>query len=106
MASQIDPLQYPIPSANGDGEPVAQLVFGRLKAKHLKAMPESMMNEAADGKETRLTATEMVPVIASLSGITEEQADEIDIEDLTSIAEVIVDFFEQYQGIGSTSSGG
>jgi hypothetical protein len=97
-------LKYPIPGVNGD-DPISQLTFGRMKAKHLKAMPDSMMKEAAEGEEVRVTAVEMIPVIAALSGLTKEQADEIDLEDLTAISEVIVDFFDQYQETGSESSG-
>ena len=96
-------LKYPIP--NGGEGMIHQLTFGRLKAKHLKAMPKEMMAAAAEGESMSITAAEMVPIIAAVAELTEEQAGEIDIEDLPAVAEVIADFFEQYQGIGLESSG-
>ena len=97
-------LDYPIP-AIGDQPEISELTFGRLKAKHFKKLPQRMMEQAADGEEVNITAAEMVPVIGALAGITEEQADEIDLEDVDKIAAVIMDFFGRYQGTGSGSSG-
>ncbi len=100
-------LKYPIPLNvdKPDGLKITELVFGRLKAKHLRAMPKHVMTAASQGEEIRLTATEMIPIVAALSNLTEQQADEIDLEDLPNISEVIADFFEQYQETGPESSG-
>jgi hypothetical protein len=99
-------LKYPIPTGEqGEGEPITQLTFGRVKAKHLKSMPKEMMEAAAAGGMVNVTVTDMIPVIASLAGLTDEQADEIDMEDLPQISEVVADFFEQYRVTGPESSG-
>lgn len=96
-------LKYPI--VWGDGNIIDQLEFGRIKAKHLKAMPKEMMTAAAEGDDINITAEEMLPIIAALANLTKEQAEEIDLEDLPEISEKIASFFEQYQGIGQESSG-
>jgi hypothetical protein len=100
-------LKYPIPASDDceGAEEIKQITFGRLKVKHLKAMPEKMMDPNRDEDAARLTAVELIPIIAVMAGLTENQAGEIDIEDLEKISEVIADFFEQYQGIGRVSSG-
>jgi hypothetical protein len=93
-------LEYPLPGVNG-GEPVTELTIGRLKAKHLRALPESMTN-AEEGDEVKLTPVEMIPMIAAITNITDEQAGELDLEDLTTVAETVTDFFEQYREAGKS----
>jgi hypothetical protein len=94
-------LSYPLPSVNGEGEEIRELTIGRLKAKHFKSMPEKML-VAEEGAEISLSPVEMLPVIASITGITEAQADELDMEDIPVVAEAVTNFFERYQETGKS----
>ena len=89
MEEKIVKLKYSIPIAKEGGGtvPVSELKMGRFKAKHLKLLPESFM---ADGGN--ISPAEIIPLIAGLANISEEAADEIDIEDLTGVAESLQDF--------------
>ena len=84
-------LKYPIevPTSDGEGiKKIEELTFGRLKAKHLRSLPDNFMEK--DGK---LSGEDLIPIIAALADISKEEVDEIDvIEDLPEVAETLQDF--------------
>ena len=97
MDEKIVKLKYsiPIPQENGNPINTNELRLGRLKARHLKLLPEDFMDN--DGK---LSPTNMIPLIAGIANIPESAADEIDIEDLMEVAEALQDFLSGFQETG------
>jgi len=92
-------LQFPIPVKQEEGPDIETdiLTFQRLKLKHLKVLPDSVFEGDGD-----LTPKEAIPLIAVLTGIPEESADEIDIIDLEPIAEKIPDFLASFLKTGKS----
>ena len=89
IKEKIVKLKWPIPIPKEDGSVVDidELTFGRLKVKHLKALPESFMEDEGD-----MSPSDIIPLIAGLANIPEYSADEIDMEDLTEVAKALQDF--------------
>lgn len=87
----VVPLQYPIPIIRGGEETeLKELVFPRrLKTKHLRKLPDSFYEKGGEN----LNIDELVPIIAKLSGHSEKIIDEVDADDLISVAEKLNDFF-------------
>lgn len=56
----------------------------RFKAKHLKVLPKSFYQN--EGKE--MDFADIVPFLAKFCGITEEQAEELEMEDVQKVFEV------------------
>ncbi len=92
MDKKIVPLKYSIPIKKEDGGTVniKELSIGRLKAKHLRLLPDSFMED-----EGQISPKDIIPLIAGLANIPIESADEIDIEDLTEVAESLQGFLEK-----------
>ena len=68
------------------------LTMSRLKTKHLKLFPEDFLKAigSAESEKQEITLAiipQLIPLIASLLGMTEEEADEIDVTDLMAISE-------------------
>ena len=61
---------------------------GRLKAKHLKMIPEGFTE--SEGKN--INPAEVLPIIAAVSGLDEDTVGELDMADLISISEALEDF--------------
>ena len=83
-------LKYSIPIPGKDGEMINtnELKIGRLKAKHLKLLPDNF--EESGGQ---LGMVDIIPLIAALANIPESAADEIDvINDLPEVAEALQSF--------------
>lgn len=82
-------LKYPIPIPKDGGGTVdvSTLKIGRLKAKHLKALPKNFVE-----KEGNVEPAELIPLIAAIADIPESSADELDVEDLMVLAEGLEDF--------------
>ncbi len=83
-------LKYPI-TVNGTAG-VSILTMSRLKTKHLKLFPEDFLKAIGGAESERQEITlaiipKLIPLIASLLGMTEEDADEIDVTDLMAISE-------------------
>ena len=91
MSDEIIKLEHaiPVPQKDGGDVNVSELTFGRLKAKHLKALPQNFM--ATGGN---LEPQDVIPLIASLAGIPLESAEEIDMDDLLKIATKLESFFD------------
>lgn len=99
MATKEVTLKYPIKYKTDKGEEKEKtvLTFGRLKAKHLKSLPDNFFQNA--GKN--IPPNVVVPLIAGVCDISLEIADEIDvIEDLPEIVKVMTDFLGSSLPIG------
>ena len=96
-------LDYPImvPSANGKEMEISNLNLGRLKAKHLKAMPDSMFDEG--GKNVK--PYDIIPLVAALADIPIESAEELDVADLMKIGVELGNFLSESLATGEKSSG-
>jgi len=92
---KIIPLVYPIPvpveGQQGKTVDVSELKLGRIKAKHLRLLPSDFSE-----KEGKLEPNAIIPLIAGLANIPESSVDEIDIEDLMTIAEGLESFLEKF----------
>jgi len=77
-------LEYPIEVKDNKGEirTMETLRFGRLKAKHLSLLPEGLSTE-----NSKVSPTAMIPIIAGLAGLSTDEAGEIDMADITVIAD-------------------
>jgi hypothetical protein len=95
-------LKYPIPvPKKGGGEVmVDELTIGRLKAKHLRALPSGFGTEGST-----LDAVVMIPLIAGLAELPESSIDEMDLGDLLIVAEELGDFLGVSPQIGKKPSG-
>lgn len=78
-------LKYPIPFKAKDGLVInmASLNIGRLKAKHLKYLPENI--------DEKINPSDLLPLIAALCEIPIETAEELDIEDLNGVSSALTD---------------
>lgn len=93
-------LKHAIPNPNLEEEWITSLTLGRLKAKHLKLLPKEFFEGDEEG-EKRLSPTVLVPLVAALANITEDQSGEIDlIDDLPVIGEALQDFLQKSLEIG------
>lgn len=103
MDNKIIKLKYSIPIAKEGGGTIQtnELTFGRIKAKHMKLLPSSFLEQKGN-----ITPWEIIPFIAGLADIPESSADEIDLEDLEKVAEGIESFLSRSPENGSNSSGG
>lgn len=90
-------LKHPIEISVNEGEPktsINALTFTRIKAKHIKLLPDSLFEEGGGA----LKPLEVIPLIAGLCGITNEIADELDLADLRAISEeVLPSFLAEFQ---------
>ncbi len=86
-------LKYPISikDEKGNVQSISEITLSRLKAKHLKLMPDSFFEN--EGKDIK--PHEIVPLIAGLANIPVESADDLDLEDLTEIGEKLNSFLSK-----------
>lgn len=92
MEEKVVQLKYPIqvPTSDGGVIEASSIRLGRLKAKHMRLLPQDFMQR---GENATISPAEMLPIISSLSGIPIESIDEIDIEDLIVIGQELESFF-------------
>ena len=85
-------LKYSIPVRKEDGGMISvnELELGRLKAKHLKLLPKDFSEKGGN-----LEPSDIIPLIAGLTNIPLESADEIDLDDLGAIAEDLEGFLKK-----------
>ena len=97
MQEKIVKLKHSIPIPQKDGEDLTtnELKLGRLKAKHLRLLPSDFIENAGD-----LSPADILPLIAGLANLPETSIDEIDLEDLTGVAEALQVFLEESLEIG------
>ena len=79
-------LTYPIKvkSDNGQELEIDEIKIGRLKTGHLRALPEGFTKKALGND---IDPVDLIPLVAKISGLSEESVDEIDVEDLFKIVE-------------------
>ena len=83
-------LKNPIKVKRGDLEiELKELSIQALKAKHLKHIPVEPTSVYF-----------VIPLVTSITGITEAEAGELDIEDLMMVAETLGPFLEGLPEIG------
>ncbi len=84
-------LKYPLII---DGIPVIESVFlERLKTKHLKKFPESLIEKLQgikqDGKKAGVE--DLIPVLQIMTGLSNEEMDEVDFLDLNNIVDILTE---------------
>ena len=94
-------LKYPIqvPKEGGGTVTVSSITIGRLKAKHLKALPEAFQG-GVDPKDFKMKPSEMIPLIAAVADLPESCVDELDLEDLMEVSMELGDFLSASLSIG------
>jgi len=98
-------LKYPIPIPKEGGGVVMTntLEIGRFKTKHLRVLPKGFFES-----EGKIEPVDVIPIISGIADIPESSADEIDLEDLITVARELEAFFQSVlsPAIGENSSGG
>jgi hypothetical protein len=75
----------------GQDVELREISIQRMKAKHLKLIPEEIYNiKDARKKVKTINPDKLLPLIAGLTGLTNEQIDEVDIEDLLIITDKVM----------------
>lgn len=99
-------LKYPIfdKDKNGKIVSISTLKLSRIKAKHLKMLPEKFFrSNSKNDKDSKgedggpkISPAEMLPLIAALCNLPEEAVDEIDVmEDLITVCEALESFLSE-----------
>lgn len=68
------------------GVTITEVEIGRPKTKHLRQMDQKRAGGASD-------MDQIVEMVRLLTGLTEEQIDELDAVDFTALSETVGDFF-------------
>jgi len=91
MSDDYVKLEHPIKITTKDGaeQEISSLRFGRLKVKHLEHFPKALFS--GDDSANKINPIEYIPLIASMSGITVDEAKEIDMVDLQPVVEKVVE---------------
>lgn len=92
-------LKYPIEvKKENETKTYSYVEIGRMKNKHLKVLPKDFFSASKDGNIPPAILPEL---IASITGIPLEVADEMDLEDTMKISESLESFF----GVAQTKTG-
>jgi len=77
-------LKYPIKVKDKEGvdREMDVLRLGRFKAKHFLLLPSGVGDE-----NSKISPAEMIPIIAGLAGLSNDEAGEIDMTDISEIAD-------------------
>lgn len=88
MNKKIIQLKHSIPYKTDQGQEmqISTLTMGRMKAKHLKHFPKEFFKE---GGADDISPYALLPLIASVCGISNESAGEIDVEDINQVADAL-----------------
>lgn len=76
-----------VPIEIGGDEPIKQVTIRRPKARQMVEMERA----AEDQSLTKMEVT--IRTVAAMCGLTQEQAEELDFEDLTALSDMVADFF-------------
>lgn len=104
---KIVELKHPIDveGAGGAKTQITSVELRRMKAKDFQYLPDCMYDGDAAGS-VKIKPQELLPLIASITGLTKEQADDIDAEDLIRLVGELSNFLSGFLGTGEKSSGG
>lgn len=95
-------LVYPIiVEENGEEIKIKKITLRRLKLKHLKAIPKSLLEDTGEEKK-EVDPIDMIPIIAIATGLTEDQAGEIDLDDLVNVSEEVSYFLKESLQTGTS----
>ena len=86
-------LKHPLRSKNESGQEVElkTIEIQRMKVKHLKHIPDELYSiRESKRKSKTINPVKMLPLLASLTGLTEEQLNEIDIEDFPNLVDKVM----------------
>ncbi len=81
----------PFQTSTGKEIQIDEIEFGRLKAKHLKLLPQNFF-EGSDNGKANINPSDLLPLIAGLANLPQETVDEIDFEDLNTVCEAVASF--------------
>lgn len=102
-------LKHPIDT--GDGRAIVEIEIGKFKVKHLKMIPSELYSIAKDkedleqikkgssrykkleneiAKKTTESITALLPLLASLTGLTEQILDEMEIPDFLPLLDKLL----------------
>jgi hypothetical protein len=94
-------LKYPITVVrDGQKHALGELSFRRVKAKDLMDVPPDLFSGGG-----QRSPVDFLPLLAAMSGLSEEEIGELDLADLTQIIEGVAPFFGESPLTGETSSG-
>ena len=86
-------LDYPIKIKREDGtfvETSEVIIERRMKLKHIKAVPDEVMQKLQQaGEGTMLAIADCIPLLLAMTTLTAEEADELGMTDFSRIMEVI-----------------
>ena len=85
----------PIPKEGGGTVEANHLKIGRLKLKHLRLLPNDFSEKGGN-----VAPAELIPLIAGITDIPIEAADEIDLEDIEAIMDGLMPFLETFLQTG------
>lgn len=89
-------LEIPIPvkDEKGNVKEVTELVFHRLKVKHLKGLPSEAF------EEDNINPEHAIPLIATAARMPKESVEEIDLVDLERVVKALSPFLPKSQKTG------
>ncbi len=83
-----------VPLKTREGAELTQITLAPPKVRDLRLVPDGVFT----GEKNNPTA--FVPMIASMTGVSEETLQEMDVRDLITVAGVVSDFLAQSPAIG------
>lgn len=73
---------------------ITALSLGRIKAKHLKLIPQIVFESAASGSSKNIEPSALIPLIAGIADLPVTTIEELDFADLISVVEEVVKLVE------------
>lgn len=101
-------LQYPVKTKDNKGQEVEIkfLTPSRLKIKHTKLLPASLLSKAGKEGELKVDTAELIPIfseltpfLASIFSVSEEVIGEIDYEDVEAVIGALEEIFGENEEI-------
>jgi hypothetical protein len=95
-------LTYPITYKDEAGIEVniSSLQLSRIKMKHIKLIPKSLLGEVKKGKKKTkddedekfyVNPVDLLPLISGLSGLSIEKVEEIDVVDIGKVSDMVAE---------------
>ena len=94
--SIIVPIVHPIKIKNQEGgiHLVYQVEIGRMKVGHMPFLPLSFLQPLAEGEKRKIATDEFGPFLRAITNLKQEEADQIDLEDVPAIMDAVESFFQ------------